>query len=229
MNDTDTGLLPAVERNPDRPPRAAVIWMHGLGADGYDFASVPPQLGLPPELGIRYVFPHAPRRPVTVNMGMVMPAWYDITSLTARGQDEAGVRASAAAIERLIAREVENGIAPQRIVLAGFSQGAGMALFTGLRHAQRLAGIMVLSGYLLLPETLAAEAGEANRQTPIFQAHGQHDPMVPAALGHTCRDQLRQAGYEVAWHEYPMAHQVCLEELQDIGSWLGKVLGDDEV
>jgi phospholipase/carboxylesterase len=220
-------MLETVRQEPDRPAQASVIWMHGLGADGHDFASLPPQLGLAPDQAIRYVFPHAPVMPVTMNMGMRMRAWYDITSLNARGQDDAGIRRSAASIEELIAGEVSRGVPPSRIVLAGFSQGAAMALFTGLRHAAPLGGIIALSGYLPLHESLPTEASEANRRVEILQAHGQHDDVVPYTLGHDSAELLRGAGYLVEWHEYAMAHQVCLEEVQEIGRWLTRVLGQE--
>ena len=219
-----TPLLETVEQEPERPALAAVIWMHGLGADGNDFAALPPQLGVPSDLAIRYVFPHAPFMPVTLNMGMRMRAWYDIVSLDARGQDETGIRRSAAAIEELIARQVDRGVPASRIVLAGFSQGAAMALFTGLRHAAPLAGILALSGYLPLHESLPAEASKANHQVEILQAHGRHDDVVPYQLGHSSGELLRAAGYHVDWHEYPMAHQVCPEEVTEIGRWLTRVL-----
>ena len=198
--------------------------MHGLGADGHDFASLPPQLGVPADLAIRYVFPHAPVIPVTLNMGARMRAWYDIVSLGARGQDETGIRRSAEAIEGLIAREVDRGVASSQIVLAGFSQGAAMALFTGLRHAAPLAGILALSGYLPLHELLPVEGSEGNQQVKILQAHGQHDDVVPYQIGHGSAELLRAAGYSVEWHEYAMAHQVCVEEVQEIGRWLTQVL-----
>ncbi len=217
---TQQPLLETVEQHPDRTADAAVIWLHGLGADGHDFASLPPQLGLPPDAPIRYVFPHAPEMPVTLNMGMRMRAWYDIVSLDTRGHDEAGIRRSAAAIDGLVAREIERGVASSRIVLAGFSQGAAMALFTGLRHSEPLGGIVALSGYLPLADALPDEAAPANRQIEIFQAHGGHDEVVPRALGHGSAERLREAGYRVEWREYTMAHQVCLEEVHDIGRWL---------
>ena len=220
MTTTQQPLLETVEQQPERTADAAVIWLHGLGADGHDFATLPPQLGMPPGSAIRYVFPHAPEMPVTLNMGMRMRAWYDIVSLDARGQDEAGIRRSAAAVDALIAREIERGVAASRIVLAGFSQGAAMALFTGLRYPDRLGGVVALSGYLPLHEALADEAASANREIEIFQAHGQHDQVVPHALGHGSAERLRAAGYRVDWREYTMAHQVCLEEVQDIGRWL---------
>ena len=217
-------LLETVEQEPDQEAQASVIWMHGLGADGHDFASLPPQLGVSPDLAIRYVFPHAPVIPVTVNMGARMRAWYDIVSLDARGQDETGIRRSAASIESLIAREVDRGVPSSRIVLAGFSQGAAMALFVGLRHAGPLAGILALSGYLPLHESLSAEASAANRQVAILQVHGQHDDVVPYTIGHGSAELLRAAGYRLEWREYPMAHQVCLDEVQEIGRWLSRVL-----
>jgi len=220
-------LLETVEQEPDRPAQASVIWMHGLGADGHDFASLPPQLGVSPGLAIRYLFPHAPVIPVTLNMGARMRAWYDIVSLDARGQDETGIRRSAAAVEGLIAREVARGVPSSQIVLAGFSQGAAMALFTGLRHAAPLAGILALSGYLPLHESLAAEASEVNQRVEILQAHGRHDDVVPYDLGHGSAERLRAAGYHVEWHEYAMAHQVCPDEVQEIGRWLTRVLGHE--
>jgi len=217
-------LLQTVELEPAQPATAAVIWMHGLGADAHDFEPVPPELGLPPELAVRFIFPNAPRIAVTLNMGLVMPAWYDITSLDARGQDEKGIRESARRVEQLIQREVDRGIPTERIVLAGFSQGGVIALHTGLRHARQLAGILVLSAYLVFPERLADEASPANQATPVFHAHGSFDPMVPIELGHRTRDELQGRGYRLEWHEYPMEHQVCIEELRAIGSWLGGVL-----
>ena len=216
--------LPCLEQDPREPAVAAVIWMHGLGADGHDFAPIPPYLGLPPDMPVRFVFPHAPKIAVTLNMGFVMPAWYDIVSLDSRGHDEPGIRASAERIRRLIERETERGIPASRIVLAGFSQGGAMALFTALRYPERLAGIMALSSYLLLPDRLAAEASAANRDVPIFQAHGLHDPLVLVDYGRRTRDFLQQAGYAVEWCEYPMEHEVCPQQIADIGRWLRRVL-----
>lgn len=198
--------------------------MHGLGADARDFYGIPRELGLPPELNVRYVFPNAPRMPVTINQGWVMPAWYDIRSFGLRDQDETGIRASAERIDQLIAQEMERGVPEGRIVLAGFSQGGAMALFTGLRHPVPLAGVMCLSGYLALHETLAAEASAANRGVPVFQAHGTEDPMVPVGLAQGTRDLLTSTGYRVEYHEYPMPHTVCAEEVRDIGGWLARVL-----
>ena len=217
-------LLPCIEQEPPGAATAAVIWLHGLGADGHDFAPIVPQLGLPPGHGVRFVFPHAPRIPVTLNGGFVMPAWYDIKSLDRAGHDEAGIRRSAAEIAKLVARENARGIPPSRIGLAGFSQGGAIALFTGLRHPQRLAGIMALSTFLVAPEAIAAELAPANRDVPIFQAHGTLDPMVPNALGTFTREWLTQRGWTVESHDYPMAHQVCLEEIQAVGAWLRGVL-----
>ena len=198
--------------------------MHGLGADATDFYGVPPQLGLPSDLHVRFVFPNAPRIPVTINMGLIMPAWYDVTGFGARADDEERIRTSAGWITELIAQEVGRGISPQRLVLAGFSQGGAMALFTGVRHPDPLAGIMCLSGYLPLVDNLADEASAANQAVPIFQAHGTGDPVVPYETAQADCNAMRTAGYDVEWHEYPMAHQVCAEELRDIGQWLGRVL-----
>ena len=222
-----TSPLPAletVEQAPSGAAQASVVWLHGLGADGHDFVSMPPQLGLAPDLLVRFVFPHAPSIPVTLNMGMRMRAWYDIKSLDARGQDETGIRRSGEQIEALIAREEERGVPASRIVLAGFSQGAAMALFTGLRYPRRLGGVVALSGYLPLHETLPAEAHAVNLELPILMVHGRHDDVVPYELGDRSATVLRTAGYGVTWHDYAMAHQVCLEEVQEIGRFLTRVL-----
>jgi phospholipase/carboxylesterase len=215
----------AVVLAPATPASACVIWLHGLGADGHDFVPIVPELKLPPSPGVRFVFPHAPVRPVTLNMGMPMRAWYDIKTLTAEGRaDEAGLRESVTRVTSLIAAERALGIAPERIVIAGFSQGAAVALHAALRHPEPLAGVLALSCYLPLQATLAAELSEANRPTPILMCHGVHDPVLPLALGLMARDWLRAAGYQVDWKEYPMQHQVCLPEIQDIGAWL-RLLG----
>lgn len=219
-----TPYLETVEIEPAGPAVASVIWMHGLGADANDFRGIPPELGLPADLHVRYVFPNAPRMPVTINQGLIMQAWYDVAGFGARDQDERGIRRAAEWIDELIAREVARGVPANRIVLAGFSQGGAMALFAGLRYAETLAGVMCLSGYLLLPAALEAEASDANRSVSIFQAHGTADPMVPLALGQGTRDGLERAGYEVDYHEYPMPHTVCYEEVRDIGDWLADVL-----
>jgi len=219
-------LLDAIEIETAAVPGASIIWMHGLGADGHDFVSVVPELRLPARPGVRFVFPHAPMRPVTINGGYVMRAWYDIRDDHGeRREDAAGVRASQKAIEALIQREKERGVAASAIVLAGFSQGGAMALHTGLRHAERLAGVMALSCSLPLPDTLAAEAAPANRDAPIFMAHGTHDPMIPLARAVRARDTLTGLGYRVEWHEYPMPHSVCAQEIAEIAAWLGRVLG----
>lgn len=208
----------------------AVIWLHGLGADGHDFEPVVPYLGLAEDLkqSTRFVFPHAPRRPVTINMGMVMPAWYDIQQTDLRRQyDEAGVRASAAQVRALIAHENGRGVPTERIVLAGFSQGGAIALFEGLRHPETLAGIMALSCYLVGEDSLDQQRHPANQATPIFQAHGDLDPMVPIARGQEARERLVASGYRVDWHTYPMGHQVHPDEITEIGAWLNRVLGNE--
>jgi len=217
--------LEAIEIETAESPGASIIWMHGLGADGHDFVDVVPELGLPARPGVRFVFPHAPMQPVTINGGYVMRAWYDIRDDGgARREDPAGVRASQKAIEALIEREKERGIPAATIVLAGFSQGGAMALHTGLRHPERLAGVMALSCSLPLADTLGTEAAPANRDVPIFMAHGTHDPMIPMARAVRARETLTGLGYRVEWHEYPMPHSVCLEEIRDISAWLGTVL-----
>ena len=219
-------LLDAIEIETAPAPTAAVIWMHGLGADGHDFEPIVPELRLGPRPSIRFVFPHAPLRPVTINQGHVMRAWYDIRALAGvRREDEAGVRQSARQIESLVARERQRGIPAERLVLAGFSQGGAMALHTGLRHAERLAGVMALSCYLPLASTLEAEAAPANRAVPIFWAHGVHDPMIPLALAEQSREQLAALGYPIEWHQYAMPHSVSAEEIAEIARWLGRVLG----
>ena len=216
--------LQVIEAEPSGPASASVILVHGLGADAHDLYPLPPTLGLPPGLHVRYVFPAAPRMPVTLNMGMTMPSWYDIRYIGPGGEDGAGVRRAAAWIDELIAREAERGVPPGRVVLGGFSQGGAMSLFTGLRYGKALAGVICMSGYLLLPETLAAEASAANRSVPIFMAHGTADPMVGIERGRESRDRLVEAGYAVDWREYPMEHQICGEELRDIGRWLAGLL-----
>ena len=220
--------LEAIEIETAGNPTAAVIWMHGLGADGNDFVPIVNELDLSGAPAIRFIFPHAPMRAVTINNGYVMRAWYDITmddlAGNTRKADERGVRESQAAIEALAARETSRGIACRNVVLAGFSQGGAIALQTGLRHRDALAGVMALSTYLPLHESLAQEAAPANAKTPLFMAHGTYDPVVPYAMGTKSRDFLQQAGYAVEWHEYPMQHSVCLEEVEEIGAWLRRVL-----
>lgn len=212
--------LETIEIESAATPDAAVIWLHGLGADGHDFEPIVPELRLPPALGVRFVFPHAPVRPVTLNMGMRMRAWYDITQLGGGREDAEGIRASQALAEALIARERERGIAPSRIVLAGFSQGGAIALHAGLRHTERLAGILALSTYLPLAGTLEGEASEANRPVPVFMAHGRFDEVIPIARAQQSRARLEQAGYRVLWREYAMPHSVSGEEIADIAEWL---------
>jgi phospholipase/carboxylesterase len=206
-------------------PAAAVVWLHGLGADGNDFVPIVKELRLPSRLQVRFIFPHAPMMPVTINSGSVMRAWYDVTfEGLDRKPDARGIVASQAGIGKLLAREQERGIAPGRIVLAGFSQGGAITLQAGLRHAERLAGLMVLSSYLPLAETLAAEAAPANAQTPIFMAHGTDDSVIPIELARRSRSQLAALGYSVQWREYPMPHSVCMEEIADVSRWLQQVL-----
>jgi phospholipase/carboxylesterase len=221
-------LLEAVEIETGAAPTASIIWMHGLGADGNDFVPIVRELKLPATPPIRFVFPHAPMRPVTINNGYVMRAWYDVTYGDLEGKskrpDEAGVRESEREIAKLIARERARGVAAEDIVLAGFSQGGALALQTGLRYPERLAGIMALSTYLPLAEVLAREASSANRKTLIFMAHGTQDAVIPYSMATASREVLVESGYDVAWHEYVMPHSVCLEEVQDIGDWLRKVL-----
>jgi phospholipase/carboxylesterase len=220
-----TDLLETVEVETGRGPRASVIWLHGLGADGHDFEPLVPVLDLPAALPVRFVFPHAPMRPVTINGGMVMRAWYDIRPEGGeRREDAAGVRESQARVEALIARERARGIAPGRMVLAGFSQGGAMALQTGLRHAERLAGILALSCFLPVADTLAAEASPTNRDIPIFMAHGTRDDIIPLARARRGRDVLQGLGYGVEWHEYPMPHSVSETEVADLSRWLRTVL-----
>ncbi len=217
-------LLEAVEIETGKNPTTSIIWMHGLGADGNDFVPIVEELDLPPT-PIRFVFPHAPMQPVTINGGMVMRAWYDISDASIRREDERGVRASQSLVEALIEREKARGTKPGRLVLAGFSQGGAIALQTGLRQPQRLAGIMALSTYVPIAGKLAAEASTANRDTPIFMAHGTQDPIIPLPLAAQSRDLLQSLGHAVEWHQYGMPHSVCAEEVRDIGAWLAKVLG----
>lgn len=215
-------MLDCVQTETGVAPKFSVIWLHGLGADGNDFGPIVPELIARDWPAIRFVFPHARVRPISVNGGARMRAWYDITGFEiAQRQDEAGIRYSMTELEELIAREVERGIPSSRIFLAGFSQGAAMVLSGGLRHAQRLAGIIALSGYVPLADALATERSEENRGVPIFMAHGSVDPIVPQPLGMLGRDFLRNLGYGVDWHSYPMAHQVCAEEILDLRNWMG--------
>lgn len=209
--------IPAIEIETGAAPESSVIVLHGLGADGHDFVPVCEQLDLRPAGPVRYVLPHAPLRPVTINGGAIMRAWYDIVALGGRGgEDEGGLRASLELVKGLVAREVDRDVAASRIVLAGFSQGCAMALLAGLRHPERLAALVGMSGYLPLADTTAAERSAANEPTPIFLAHGRDDPMIALPRAQASRDALRALGYDVQWHEYPIGHSVCLEEIEDL-------------
>lgn len=220
-------LLETIVTETHAPVTASVIWLHGLGADGHDFAGITAQLQLPAQLGIRFIFPRAPVRPVTLNQGLAMRAWYDIYTLNnLHSEDRAGIQASEQAIARLIQQQQATGIASTRIILAGYSQGGALALHTGLRYPARLGGILGLSTYLPLIEHIAAEVRPENKQTPIFLAHGQYDDVLPFALGEKTRDYLQAAGYPVEFYAYPMAHQMCLKEIADISRWLQKILCD---
>jgi phospholipase/carboxylesterase len=217
--------LETVEVEPPRPADAAVLWMHGLGADGHDFESLVPELRLPASPAVRFVFPHAPMRAVTINGGHRMRAWYDIAGFDRRAlQDEAGIRESAAALGELVRHERERGISAERIVVAGFSQGGAMALFLGPRWPERLGGVVALSSYLPLADTLAAEAHPANAAVPVLMAHGSLDPVVPVAAGESSREKLRSLGYDVDWRSYPMPHSLCAQEVEDLREFLLRAL-----
>lgn len=219
-------LLPSIEIETAAQPTHAVIWLHGLGANGDDFAPIVPELGLPQGLAVRFVFPHAPEMPVTINAGYVMPAWYDILSLAkdARQVDLAGIEQSRLKINALIEREKARGIPASHIVIAGFSQGGAMAYSVGLTYPEQLAGVMALSAYIPSFEWLASQRHASNQQTPIFAAHGVQDPVVGLAMGQQAVSWLQQQQYPVQWQQYPMQHQVCLAEIQQIGQWLAQVL-----
>jgi len=225
ITDTKAPALSCVELNPGDPAQAAVIWLHGLGADGHDFEPIAPllqsQLGIP----TRFVFPHAPHRPITINGGYSMRAWYDIAALDlSHAEDADGIHASARQLHALIQREIDNGIAARRIVLAGFSQGGAIALHTGLRYPQRLAGILALSTYLPLAATLSEERDPANCDTPIFMAHGDEDTIVLIAHASASKQYLQELGYTLEWHSYRMPHSICDDEVADIAAWLRRVL-----
>lgn len=218
-------MLDCITLEPDSPATACVIWMHGLGADGNDFVPIVPELNLPTGHGVRFVFPNAPTMPVTINGGYVMRAWYDIISAELdKRADESGVRRSQALIEELIADQRSKGIAADRILLAGFSQGGVIALQTGLRHPEKLAGIMALSTYLACADSLGVEASAANRKIPLLMVHGSMDPVIPVALAKLSKARLETHGYKVEWHEYGMPHSVCAEEIDDIAAFLKRVL-----
>ena len=221
VSDRSDNPAAAVVVSSPGPHSATVIWLHGLGADGHDFEPIVPELGLPRGHGIKFIFPHAPERPVTINGGMVMRAWYDVAApdLTQR-EDEAGLQDSADHVRGFIAAELERGIPSRRIVLAGFSQGGAIALFAGLRFAEPLAGILALSSYLPVPSRLAHEASTSNKDTPILMAHGLLDPIIPVHQGEISAGLLRQQTYAVEWKTYPMPHSVCPAEIHDIGQWV---------
>ncbi len=219
-------MLDTIDIETAPAPRTSIIVLHGLGADGNDFVPVAQELDLSAAGPVRFVFPHAPVMPVTITGGYRMRAWYDVLAGDLRQrQDAQGLRRSQVHIEEVIAREKERGTPPERIVLAGFSQGCAMALLTGLRHAERLAGIVGLSGYLPLAELTEKERADANRVTPIFLAHGTQDPVIPLEASEMSRDLLKALGHDVEWHAYPMPHSVCMEEIRDMNAWLLKVLG----
>ncbi|OGT36983.1 MAG: carboxylesterase [Gammaproteobacteria bacterium RIFCSPHIGHO2_12_FULL_37_14] len=214
-----------VEIEPPVPAKHTIIWLHGLGADGNDFVPIVSELNLPANNGIRFIFPHAPIMPVTLNNGYEMRAWYDIYSLTNNHRvDESGIVQSLTSINELIEAEIARGISSSNILLAGFSQGAAIALTAGLHYQQTLAGIIALSGYLPLMEKTFDQANESNRKIPIFIAHGTQDSVVPYAAGKAAETLLRQAGYTVEWHHYAMQHSVCAEEMNDIGQWIKNIL-----
>lgn len=228
-----TPILPYITLETTAKPTHSIIWLHGLGADGEDFVPIAGELELP--VAVRYIFPHAPMRPVTINGGYVMRAWYDIQASAdnsaisgsiGRQEDEAGIRESQVEIEKLIAQEKQRGIAAKNIFLAGFSQGGAVVLHTGLRHKEKLGGILALSTYLPLAQTLRKEAEVAARQTPIFMAHGKADPVIPYELGIASADGLLEQGYALEWHGYAMPHSVCPEEIRDIGKWLNQRMGE---
>src|SRR6185503_10362767 len=217
-------MLDAIEITTGPKPRLALLWLHGLGADGHDFEPIVPELGL--SVPVRFVFPHAPVRPVTINGGMAMRAWYDILGFDRRArEDAAGIRASAAAVTELVDREIERGMSSDRIVLAGFSQGGAIALHTALREPRPLGGVLALSTYLPLAATLASERSAVNARLPLFMAHGTDDGVLPLQLAETARGALEALGYAVEWHAYPMAHSVCMEEIGAIGAWLAALPG----
>lgn len=221
----DNPIILQTDPDDSREADAAVIWLHGLGADGSDFVPIVSELKLPDALNIRFIFPHAPLRPITINQGYRMRGWYDITSLDiANRDDEAGIVESSAMLTRLCDQQLAQGIAATRIIVAGFSQGGAIALHAGLRYAHTLGGIMALSTYLPMQQRLQQESTAANRNTPIFMAHGLHDDVVATQFGQQTRALLQQQGYRVQWHDYAMGHSVCMEEINDISNWLERIL-----
>jgi phospholipase/carboxylesterase len=219
-----TQALETIEIETGANPGAAVIWLHGLGADGHDFEPIVPELRLPAAKPVRFIFPHAPQRPVTINNGMRMRAWYDILQMGGGPEDEAGIRASQKQLEGLISVQKTKGIPARKIVLAGFSQGGAIVLQTALRHAERLAGVMALSTYLPLGSTLAKERNAMNADLPVFMAHGEYDNMIGIDRAMQTRGALEKLGYPVEWHDYPMPHSVCPEEIADIAAFLLRIL-----
>ena len=227
-SNSTNGVLETIEVATGKNPAASVIWMHGLGADGNDFVPVVNELDLSGAPATRFVFPHAPMRPVTINNGHVMRAWYDVSLGDLEGKsrraDGVGVHESQEQINALIAREKKRGIAAEKIVLAGFSQGGAIALYTGLRYPEKLAGVMALSTYLPLADTLPLEMAAVNKSTPVFMAHGVYDPVVPLVMGAGSMTFLTGLGYTIEWKQYPMQHSVCAEEIEEIAEWLRRVL-----
>lgn len=214
----------AIIFDPVSEHRASIIWLHGLGADGHDFEPIVPELHLPEAMGIRFVFPHAPIRPITINGGMSMRAWYDVKNMDLRKEEDAdSIKESADIINNLISMEISAGIPSEKILIAGFSQGGAVALHAGLRYPSRLAGLLALSTYLPLPDRLASEASAANHSIPVMMCHGQFDPVIPEIAGKQSCDFLQQMGYKVQWHSYPMQHAVCYEEVQNISNWLQNI------
>lgn len=219
------GLLDCVEINPEAKASYTVIWLHGLGADGHDFEPIVPELRLPDHIPVRFVFPHAPKRPVTINGGMEMRAWYDIIDMNlSKSPDIEGVLESAEMVNNLVQRELDSGMSPEKIVLAGFSQGGAVALHAALRYDKTLAGLLALSTYSPTIDTLEKEGADANKSIPIMMAHGKFDPVIAIQLGLDTRRRLHELGYPVQWHEYPMEHQVCMEEIEAISAWMSEIL-----
>jgi len=216
--------LETIEIETGATPGAAVIWLHGLGADGHDFEPIVPELRLPASKPVRFIFPHAPQRPVTINMGMRMRAWYDILQMGGGPEDEKGIREAQGMLEDLIAQQMKQGIPAEKVVLAGFSQGGAIVLQTALRHPERLAGVMALSTYLPLAKALEQERAAANHDLPIFMAHGKFDDIIPIDRARQSRDLLKKLNYPVEWREYPMPHSVCAEEIADLSAFLVKLL-----
>jgi phospholipase/carboxylesterase len=217
-------LLDSVEINPKAEPYASIIWLHGLGADGHDFEPIVPELRLPDTLPIRFIFPHAPKRPVTINAGMVMRAWYDVIGMPGSGGIERDdFLESVDHLDALIQNEMESGMPSERILLAGFSQGGAISLHTGLTYGKHLAGILALSSYLPTADSIAEEISLVNKDIPIMMAHGTMDPMIPMAHAVRTKQALRRLGYQISWHEYPIMHGVCTEEIQDISAWLLRI------